>query len=58
MFDGSARAASSDFSLNDCLDKGPNLTSHIFNILVEFSVVDIEKAFHQIAVDPSDRDML
>ena len=64
VFDGSARAVSSDYSLNDCLDKGPNFTPHIFDILVRFRihpigiVADIEKAFHQIAIDPKDRDML
>ena len=26
VFDGSARAVSTDYSINDCLDKGPNLT--------------------------------
>ena len=63
-FDGSARAVSSDFSLNDCLDKVPNLTSHVFDILVQFrshpvgTVADIEKGFHRIAVNPSDRDKL
>ena len=63
VLNGSARAVSTDYSLYDCLDKGPNLTSHIFDILVRFRshpigiVADIEKAFHQIAVDLSDRDM-
>ena len=61
--DGSARDHNS-CSLNDCLEKGPNLTPHVFDILVRFRVyltgltADIEKAFHQIAVDPRDRDML
>ena len=63
VFDGSARDHNS-CSLNDCLEKGPNLTPHVFDILVKFRVyltgltADIEKAFHQIAVDPRDRDML
>ena len=50
--------------MNDCLEKGPNLTPDVFDILVKFRVyltgltADIEKAFHQIAVDLQDRDML
>ena len=64
VFDGSATAVSTDYSLNDCLDKGANSTPDIFDILVQFRshpigiIADIEKAFHQIVVDPSDRDML
>lgn len=34
VFDGSARAMLSDYLLNDCLDNKPNLTPHIFDILV------------------------
>jgi len=51
-------------SLNDCLGKGPNLTLNIFDILIKFRnypigmVADTEKAFHQIVVNSSDRDML
>ena len=53
VFDGSSKAKGYS-SLNECLDKGPNLTSHVFNTLVKFRVhcvglvADIEKAFHQI----------
>ena len=63
VFDGSAHDHSS-CSLNDCLEKGPNLTPHVFDILVKFRTyrtglsADIEKAFHQIAIDTRDRDML
>ena len=51
-------------SLNDCLEKGPNTTPHIFDILLKFRrypigiVADVEKAFHQIVVSPKDRNML
>ena len=54
VFDGSAESNFKDFSLNDCLKKGPNTTPHIFDILPRFRsytigiVADIEKAFHQI----------
>ena len=34
VFDGSVRAMSSDYLLNNCLDNKPNLTPHIFDILV------------------------
>ena len=46
------------------LMKEPNLTPHVFDVLVKFRVyltgltADIEKAFHQIGIDPQDRDML
>ena len=63
VFDGSAKEPD-QLSLNDCLDKGPSLTLNIFDILIKFRsypigmVADIEKAFHQIVVHSSDRDML
>jgi len=63
VFDGSAKEPD-HLSLNDCLDKGPNLTLNIFDILIKFRcypigmVADIEKAFHQIVIHLSDRDML
>ena len=39
------------YSLNDCLEKGPNLTPHVFEVLAKFRsyavglTADIEKAF-------------
>ena len=61
VFDGDGLK---DLSLNDCLEKGPNTTPHIFDILLKFRaypigiVADVEKAFHQIVVAPKDRNML
>jgi hypothetical protein len=64
VFDGSARPSKDDLSLNDCLQKGPNLVLHLFDTVVNFRgypiglVADIEKAFHQIQIAPDDRKML
>ena len=64
VFDGSAKDGMKDLSLNDCLEKGPNTTPHIFDILLKFRcypigiVADVEKAFHQIVVARKDRNML
>ncbi len=63
VFDGSAKDTNG-ISLNDRLETGPNLTPHIFDILVNFRTytvgltADIEKAFHQISIDPDDRKRL
>ena len=62
VLDGSARGDKNHYSLNDCLEKGPNLTPHVFEVLGKFRsypvglTADIEKAFHQISVNPADRD--
>ena len=62
VFDGSAKTKS-NLSLNDCLAKGPNLTPLVFDILLRFHlfrvglIADVEKAFHQISIERSDRDM-
>jgi len=63
VFDASAKSANSP-SLNDCLEKGPNLLEEIPAILNRFRldrmgvVADIKKAFLQIKVVESDRDYL
>ena len=62
VFDASAKSNSSLPSLNDCLEKGPNLLPKIFEILIRnrfrrFIITgDLAKAFHMIHVDPVDRD--
>lgn len=44
--------------------EGPNLTPLIFDVLLKFQMhqigitADIERAFHQIMINPDDRDML
>ncbi|XP_028412045.1 uncharacterized protein LOC114534774 [Dendronephthya gigantea] len=64
VFDGSARSSKDDVSLNDCLEKGPNLVPHLFDTVVNFRgypiglLANIEKAFHQIAIATDDRKML
>ena len=61
VFDGSARANQGELSMNECLEKGQNVTLHIFEILLRFRshligiIADIEKAFHQIVIDEGDR---
>ena len=64
MFDGSARGGVNNLPLNDCLEKGPNNRPHIFDVSIKFRghpigiVADVEKAFHQIFVKPTDCNML
>jgi len=64
VYNGSARAFSSESSLNDCLETGPNYIPKLFDILVRFRwhkiaiTADIEKAFLMVAVDERDRDFL
>ena len=64
VFDGSARSEKRHHSINDCLEKGPNLTPLIFDVLLRFRThrigitADIEKAFHQIMIELEDRNML
>jgi len=64
VYDGSAKTTSDTVSLNDCLKTGPNLIPKLFDILIRFRwhsialTADIEKAFLNIEITPSDRDML
>ena len=64
VFDGSARPSKDDLSLNECLEKGPNLVPNLFDTIIKFRgypvglVADVEKAFHQILIAPDDRKML
>ena len=64
VFDASAKIDKASLSLNDCLEKGPNGIPHLFDILLKFRshsiglTADIEKAFHQIVIEPKDKDAL
>ena len=62
VYDCSSRASSQVPSLNDCLETGPPLQPHIFDILLrnrmkKYCITgDVRKAFLQIKLDPVDRD--
>ena len=64
VYDASAKESKNELSLNDCLYKGPSLTPHLFDVLLRFRlhliafICDIQKAFLQIKVSESDRDLL
>ena len=64
VYDGSARAMGEKYSLNDCLQKGPNYIPKLFDILIRFRwnyvaiTADIEKAFLTIRIRETDRDVL
>ncbi|GBO33318.1 hypothetical protein AVEN_204081-1 [Araneus ventricosus] len=63
VFDGSAKTRNS-VSINECIEKGPNLIEMIPAILNRFRwgkigvISDIKQAFLQIALNESDRDVL
>lgn len=62
--DGAARPFKGAYSLNDCLEKGPDLMANILHILMGFrknqwaAKADIEKAFPQVVIHPDHRDAL
>ena len=64
VYDGSARALGDLYSLNDCLETGPNYIPKLLNILVQFRwhriaiIADIEKAFLMVGVDQPDQEFL
>ena len=64
VYDASARANGNSPSLNDCLETGPPLQNHIWDILSRNRMQpwtasgDIKQAFLQIRIRESDRDVL
>ena len=62
VFDCSARYGT--FSLNNSLLQGPDLTNSLVGVLTRFRqepvavIADIEAMFHQVHVEPKDRDVL
>ena len=64
VFNGSAKSNKEELSINDCLQRGPNIIPSLFDILVRFRsnpyavVADLETAFHMIIIKEEDRDTL
>ena len=64
VYDGSAKSAGQERSLNDCLPVGPNYIPQLVDVQARFRwnrsaiSADIEKAFLMISVQESHRDML
>jgi hypothetical protein len=63
VFNGSAKSSQQELSINECLERGPNILPSLFDILVRFRSgafrFDIEnKAFHMISIKEEDRDAL
>ena len=62
--DAKSRPFKGAYSLNDCLETGPDLMTNILHILIGFrknkwaAKADIEKAFPQVVIHPDDRDAL
>uniref|UniRef100_A0A7E4WCD2 Reverse transcriptase domain-containing protein n=1 Tax=Panagrellus redivivus TaxID=6233 RepID=A0A7E4WCD2_PANRE len=58
----SSKTSKNDRSLNDCVHQGPDLLPQLLGILIRsrprqyLMSGDVEKAFHQIVLDPNDRD--
>ncbi len=63
VFDASAKLNKSSKSLNECLYRGPNLLPDICGVIMRFRlrkialISDIEKAFLQVSLQESERDV-
>ena len=64
VYDGSAKSPGNKYSLNYCLQVGPNHIPQLFDVLVKFRcdsialTADIEKAFLMISTNEASKDML
>ena len=64
VYDAQARPAKGAYSLNDCLETGPDLMNSLVGILLRFrkgkfgAKSDIAKAFLMVGIDIKDRDAL
>ena len=64
VHDAKAKPGKGSYSLNDCLNKGPNLIATILHVLLGFRknkfgyAADIEKAFPTVVIDEAHRDLL
>ena len=64
MYNGSAKIANSEPSINECLQTGSNLIPKLFDVLVCFRshriavTADIEKTFLMISIIPTNHDVL
>ena len=64
VHDAKAKPGKGTYSLNDCLNKGPNLIATILQVLLGFRknrfgfAADIEKAFPTVAIEEQHRDLL
>ena len=64
VYDGKARPHKQAYSLNECLEKGPNLMNSLIHILMRFrkgrfaAKADVEKAYLQVQICEKDRDLL
>ena len=64
VFDGSARESKHTPSINNVLALGENFMPHLFDTIIRFRAHtigltgDLQKAFHQISINESDRDYL